>query len=62
MAVVGDAAYGSTRPFARGIALHARALRVVHPVSRTALTWVAPVPDDWSAQGIELPEATAFGS
>jgi 23S rRNA pseudouridine1911/1915/1917 synthase len=62
MAVVGDVAYGSTRPFARGIALHARALRVAHPVSRAPLTWVAPVPDDWTSQGIALPEATAFGS
>jgi 23S rRNA pseudouridine1911/1915/1917 synthase len=62
MAVVGDASYGATRPFARGIALHARALRVVHPVSREAMAWVAPVPDDWLSQGIELPGTTAFGS
>jgi 23S rRNA pseudouridine1911/1915/1917 synthase len=58
--IVGDTDYGSARPFPRGIALHARALRVAHPVLRTTLTWVAPVPEAWAEAGIVLPDAPAF--
>ena len=53
--VLGDAAYGAARPFPRGIALHARALTVRHPVLKTTLTWVAPLPAEWALAGIALP-------
>ncbi|MFO0909671.1 MAG: RluA family pseudouridine synthase [Isosphaeraceae bacterium] len=46
----GDRAYGSTRPFAAGaIALHARALRFVHPGSLETMTLVAPLPEIWAS-------------
>jgi 23S rRNA pseudouridine1911/1915/1917 synthase len=45
--IVGDAAYGSARPFARGIALHARSLRFEHPASRLGLAVACPPPADW---------------
>jgi 23S rRNA pseudouridine1911/1915/1917 synthase len=54
-AILGDLAYGSARPFPVGIALHARALEVRHPVSRRLLTWIAPPPKAWAEQGIEIP-------
>ena len=55
--VLGDVAYGSTRPFGppselprdRVIALHARSLTVRHPFTKEELTWVAEVPAYWSA-------------
>jgi 23S rRNA pseudouridine1911/1915/1917 synthase len=59
--IVGDSAYGSTRPFAGGIALHARSLRVRHPTRNSPLHLVAPVPDAWEEQGITLPEADGPG-
>ena len=61
LAIVGDTTYGSTRPFADGIALHARSLSVRHPVTRQALTLVAPLPSSWGALGIELPETLPPG-
>ena len=54
--ILGDSIYGSTRPFARGIALHARALTIEHPILRRAICLVAPLPDAWGEQGIILPE------
>jgi 23S rRNA pseudouridine1911/1915/1917 synthase len=54
--ILGDVLYGATRPFAPGIALHARALTIRHPVLKTPLTWVAPLPAAWGAAGIVLPE------
>lgn len=54
--ILGDHAYGSSRPFPRGIALHARALTVRHPILKSPLTWVAPLPGDWVAAGVVLPE------
>jgi 23S rRNA pseudouridine1911/1915/1917 synthase len=54
--ILGDLAYGATRPFPRGIALHARALTLRHPILQTPLTWVAPLPESWDAAGITLPE------
>jgi 23S rRNA pseudouridine1911/1915/1917 synthase len=55
--VLGDAAYGSTRPFGptaeqprdRVIALHARSLTLTHPFTKQELTWTAEVPEYWSA-------------
>jgi 23S rRNA pseudouridine1911/1915/1917 synthase len=49
--VVGDRKYGSTERFEPGIALHARALRLEHPVRREPIEWVAPLPKSWRAFG-----------
>lgn len=53
--VVGDLKYGSQRPFAAGIALHARRLTLEHPVRRLAMTFEAPVPASWAALGVSEP-------
>ena len=54
--IVGDLAYGASRPFPRGIALHARSLSVPHPVLHETMTWVAPPPEEWAEHGIDLPD------
>ena len=59
--IFGDTAYGSPRAFGppgelprdRVIALHARSLTLTHPFTQQELTLVAPLPDYWSAFGIE---------
>jgi 23S rRNA pseudouridine1911/1915/1917 synthase len=51
--VLGDRKYGSATPFAAGIALLARRLKLVHPVRREALELIAPVPDSWLAYGVK---------
>jgi 23S rRNA pseudouridine1911/1915/1917 synthase len=53
--IVGDRAYGASHTFPRGIALHARALIVLHPVLQTPLEWLAPLPSVWSEAGVTLP-------
>ncbi len=53
--VLGDAFYGSTRPFGpdapnprdKVIALHARRLTISHPATKERLTFVAPLPGYW---------------
>jgi 23S rRNA pseudouridine1911/1915/1917 synthase len=45
--VIGDRRYGSRQSFVRGIALHSRSLRFVHPVRGTPLEIVAPLPSYW---------------
>jgi 23S rRNA pseudouridine1911/1915/1917 synthase len=45
--IVGDRKYGSTRPFATGIALHSRRLVIEHPVSKMQLEIEAPLPASW---------------
>jgi 23S rRNA pseudouridine1911/1915/1917 synthase len=45
--IVGDRKYGSTRPFAAGIALHSRRLVIEHPVSKIQLEFEAPLPALW---------------
>jgi 23S rRNA pseudouridine1911/1915/1917 synthase len=50
--VVGDRKYGSQQPFPAGIALHARQLAVVHPVSGNLLQLEAPVPKSWRPFGV----------
>jgi 23S rRNA pseudouridine1911/1915/1917 synthase len=55
--VLGDALYGSTRPFGppaelardRVIALHAKRLVIEHPFRKVPLELEAPVPDYWPA-------------
>ncbi|MEW4567355.1 RluA family pseudouridine synthase [Tautonia sp. JC769] len=54
--ILGDASYGSDRPFPVGIALHARSLTIRHPILRTRLQFEAPVPGHWAGSGIILPE------
>lgn len=56
MPILGDAAYGSTRRFPQGIALHARALRVRHPILQTPLVLIADLPPAWAEEGINLPD------
>lgn len=56
LAILGDRVYGSGRPFPQGIALHARSLRVRHPILGTSIQWLAPLPGTWTEQGIILPE------
>lgn len=59
-AVVGDAQYGSPRPFGeqfederlRAIALHARQLGFNHPMTNEAIDIVAPAPAAWHQIGI----------
>jgi 23S rRNA pseudouridine1911/1915/1917 synthase len=60
--ILGDRAYGATRAFPCGIALYARALALTHPILRTPLEWVAPVPDLWAAAGIQLPAPDSSGA
>ncbi len=48
--ILGDVAYGSTLAWAHGeIALHARQLEVEHPILRTPLVVIAPLPERWPA-------------
>jgi 23S rRNA pseudouridine1911/1915/1917 synthase len=55
--VFGDTAYGSKRVFGpdaleprdRVIALHARSLTITHPFTQKELTFVAPLPNSWTA-------------
>jgi hypothetical protein len=39
-----------------GIALHARSLEFQHPASGEGMKLVAPLPADWAAVGIILPD------
>jgi len=50
--VLGDRKYGSRRPFAPGIALHARQLRISHPTTGELVVFQAPVPASWRALGL----------
>ncbi len=52
--VVGDVKYGSRRPFASGIALHARRLVVQHPIHDRPVEMIAPVPRSWKRLGIGI--------
>jgi 23S rRNA pseudouridine1911/1915/1917 synthase len=56
IAVVGDTQYGALRPFPVGIALHARSLAFVHPISKRRVTLVAPVPVCWRDAGLMMPD------
>jgi 23S rRNA pseudouridine1911/1915/1917 synthase len=50
--ILGDRKYGATRPFAQGIALHARSLIVQHPVKPEPIALIAPLPRTWQAHGV----------
>lgn len=47
--ILGDARYGSQRPFPRGIALHSSSLTIQHPITKQSLTFRAPLPEYWPA-------------
>lgn len=51
--IVGDRRYGSRRPFAGAIALHAWSLCIEHPTIKTLVTFIAPVPRSWSTLGLK---------
>lgn len=51
--VVGDRKYGSSEPFAAGIALHARRLGFTHPTRGEPLELIAPLPASWRKLGID---------
>jgi len=50
--ILGDRKYGSRRTFPAGIALHARRLRIIHPVKQQPLELEVPVPDAWGSLGV----------
>ena len=52
--IVGDANYGASKPFPRGIALHARRLGLRHPILGTPLELIAPLPATWAEHGFML--------
>lgn len=52
--VYGDAKYGSDRRFGPAIALHARALTVLHPTSKEPLTFTAELPKHWRGRFAHL--------
>jgi 23S rRNA pseudouridine1911/1915/1917 synthase len=51
--IVGDEKYGSEQRWPDGIALHARQLDFIHPVRRTPLVCVAPLPLSWHSLGMQ---------
>jgi 23S rRNA pseudouridine1911/1915/1917 synthase len=60
--LLGDALYGSPRPFGphaelprdRIIALHARSLTFLHPIRYEPITLTAPLPPLWKEIGVPL--------
>ena len=54
--IVGDSTYGSRVPFDQGIALHARRLRIDHPIRHEPLTIEAGPPPAWEGWIAGSPE------
>jgi len=54
--IVGDRKYGSRFKFANGIALHARQLKFEHPVRRTPIDLIAPLPRTWAGAAHLFPK------
>lgn len=52
LALWGETKYARGKPFGKGIALHARRTVIEHPVKRTPLELVAPLPSSWRSAGI----------
>ena len=52
--IFGDTKYGSDRPFAHGIALHAHSLTFLHPTSKEPITVKADVPKIWRGRFAHL--------
>jgi 23S rRNA pseudouridine1911/1915/1917 synthase len=51
--ILGDRKYGSKRKFPHGIALHARSLKLEHPVLKIPVEIVAPLPPAWREFGLQ---------
>lgn len=60
--ILGDRKYGARRGFRRGIALHCRALELVHPVRKTKLRFEAHPPDHWDDLGSQWKKLLADGA
>jgi 23S rRNA pseudouridine1911/1915/1917 synthase len=56
--ILGDAKYGSSHPFPKGIALHARRLVVEHPVKNERFEFQAPLPSYWRQWANDEPFAS----
>jgi len=52
--VYGDAKYGSTHSFGPAVALHARSLTFLHPVSKEPITLTADLPTHWRGRFAHL--------
>lgn len=50
--IAGDRKYGSAISWPEGIALHARRLRIEHPVRREPMVFEAPLPAAWRKFGV----------
>jgi len=59
---VGDTTYGASRPFPRGIALHAWSLGMRHPSLQTPMRLVAPLPAEWTREGMILSEEDSLST
>jgi 23S rRNA pseudouridine1911/1915/1917 synthase len=57
--ILGDSAYGAAVNWSEGIALHAAALRVRHPISGVLMAFEAPIPEWWAEKGIVLEHRNA---
>jgi 23S rRNA pseudouridine1911/1915/1917 synthase len=55
--VWGDRKYGAVTRFGRGIALHARRLRLEHPTGRQPLEFTAPLPPSWRKLGMRFEDS-----
>jgi 23S rRNA pseudouridine1911/1915/1917 synthase len=51
--ILGDRKYNSRRKFPNGIALHARCLTFEHPVLKTTVEIIAPLPTAWREFGLK---------
>ena len=51
--ILGDRKYRATAEFPEGIALHSRRIELVHPVRKTPVQLVAPLPKCWSRFGVQ---------
>lgn len=59
MPILGDWEYGSATLFGAPhiIALHARSLRVQHPILQTSMELIAPIPPIWGSFGVSTDDA-----
>lgn len=47
LSIYGDSKYGSNQRFGQGIALHARQITFLHPISKLPITLQAEIPQNW---------------
>lgn len=50
-AILGDRKYGSTTPFANGVALHSWRLQITHPTLKQRMWFHADLPKSWQQSG-----------